>query len=126
MDAEDRGKTTALFGAAKYNESECVKLLLEFGANPNHQRYNLDTPLHVAAAHDSEMCLSILVGFGASVDAINRAGEMPKDRAKVKGHKRCFFALLKMERSLTLRAALEERDERKPVTEDDLAVAAYL
>lgn len=66
----------------------------------------------MAAANDAETCLSILVGFGASVDAINREGQMPKDRAKYKGHKRCFFALLKMERSLTLRAALEERDVR--------------
>lgn len=117
VDAEDRAKTTSLFGAAKYNETECLKILLEFGANPNHQRYNLDTALHVAAANDAEPCLSILVGFGGSVDALNREGQMPKDKAKVKGHKRCFFALMKMERSLTLRAALEERDEVKPTTE---------
>ena len=51
---------------------------------------------------------------------------MPKDRAKVKGHRRCFFALLKMERSLTLQAALEERDVKKPTTGEDVALAAYM
>ena len=77
VDAEDRAKTTPLFAACKFNEQLTAKILLEHGANPNHQRFNYDTPLHLAASENSEACLALLVGFGASVDIRNRQGKVP-------------------------------------------------
>ncbi len=126
---------TPLFSACRYNEWECVRLLLEHGANPNHQRYNQDTPLHFAAAHDAEACLATLVGFGAVIDATNRKGRTPKDSAKLRSNRRCFFALLKMERQLALQEAIHERDypdtaprsaARGPTTNRDIALATYM
>lgn len=80
----------ALRGFAK-GSTECVKLLLEAGANPNvHTKNGVETPsfasgttvcgetpLHFAAAFGDEEMVRALVEAGADVGAKNAHGEPP-------------------------------------------------
>lgn len=58
------------------NKFECVKLLLEHGANPNLGRRNtLETPLHHAIANDASCeLIEILIQHDAGVNARTKPG----------------------------------------------------
>ncbi len=60
---------------------EAVKLAVELGADVNAASATGDTALHFAAFHGFKSVVRFLVSRGASLDATNRRGETPLDRA---------------------------------------------
>lgn len=79
IDSTDPFGRSALIMAAFDPETdcgypECVKLLLEAGANPNHQMHFGNTALMIAAgAGETEVC-QVLLAHGANPNLTNEAG----------------------------------------------------
>lgn len=67
---------SVLAGLCYVNQIECVKLLLEHGANPNlGRRESLETPLHHALANDtSTELIRLLIAYEADVNAKTKPG----------------------------------------------------
>ncbi|RXN24680.1 ankyrin repeat and SOCS box 10-like isoform X1 [Labeo rohita] len=63
------GGTTALHEACEECQPDCVKLLLQYGANPNSTNEDGQMPLHVCTEHDSLECAKQLLAFGASISS---------------------------------------------------------
>ncbi|XP_058466349.1 uncharacterized protein LOC131439404 [Malaya genurostris] len=69
----------------EYTETtECVKLLLEKGADPNEYDHLGRTALHLAALFDNRKCLAILIGSGSSVLSKDFNGRIPLHYAVTK------------------------------------------
>jgi hypothetical protein len=69
---------TPLHWAAFKNETECVSLLLKFGADANARAHPSGwTPLHDAAYSNSKESIELLVNAGAQVDARANSGATP-------------------------------------------------
>lgn len=69
---------TPLHWAAFKNETECVSLLLSYGANPNARAHPSGwTPLHDAAYSNSTESVELLIDAGATVDARANSGATP-------------------------------------------------
>lgn len=69
---------TPLHWAAFKNETECVKLLLEYGADVNARAHPSGwTPLHDAAYSNSKECIGLLVEAGGRVNARANSGATP-------------------------------------------------
>jgi palmitoyltransferase len=69
--------SSVLAGLAFVNKIDCVRILLQRGADPNHGRVaSLETPLHhaIAGAPDSEDLIQLLIDHGADVNAKTQAG----------------------------------------------------
>ncbi|KAF4095653.1 ankyrin repeat and SOCS box protein 10 isoform X1 [Onychostoma macrolepis] len=62
------GGTTALHEACEECHPECVKLLLQYGANPNATNEDGQMPLHVCTELDSLECTKHLLAFGALIN----------------------------------------------------------
>ncbi|XP_047939329.1 potassium channel SKOR-like [Salvia hispanica] len=71
--------------AVARNELDFVTRLLGNGTNPNSKNYNLQTPLHLAAAEGLFQVSVVLLQNGASVFATDRWGRTPLDEARVGG-----------------------------------------
>ena len=67
-------RNTALHLAAEDDFSDCVKLLIEAGANVNARNGDDQTPLHVACLSQSIETVELLIKHGADVKAIYRDG----------------------------------------------------
>ncbi|XP_014731275.1 PREDICTED: ankyrin repeat and SOCS box protein 11 isoform X2 [Sturnus vulgaris] len=65
IDQEDPQHGTPLYMACTYQRAECVKKLLELGANVNVGK-QLDTPLHAAARKSSVEIVVLLTDYGAN------------------------------------------------------------
>ncbi|XP_058706615.1 ankyrin repeat and SOCS box protein 11 isoform X3 [Poecile atricapillus] len=65
IDQEDPQHGTPLYMACSYQRTECVKKLLELGANVNMGK-RLDTPLHMAARKSSVEIVVLLTDYGAN------------------------------------------------------------
>ncbi|NXB94774.1 ASB11 protein, partial [Vidua chalybeata] len=65
IDQEDPQHGTPLYMACTYQRTECVKKLLELGANVNVGK-RLDTPLHAAARKSSVEIVVLLTDYGAN------------------------------------------------------------
>uniref|UniRef100_A0A1I8BJ32 ANK_REP_REGION domain-containing protein n=1 Tax=Meloidogyne hapla TaxID=6305 RepID=A0A1I8BJ32_MELHA len=87
VNARDRNGDTPLFFASAYGHLECVKLLLERGADPNHQDRRIRTAAHCAAAKAQLRVLKILRQRGASLDLQNYRGDLPFHEAVQVGSK---------------------------------------
>jgi len=87
VNARDRNGDTPLFFAAAYGHLECVKLLLESGADPNHQDRRIRTAAHCAAAKAQLRVLKLLRQRGASLDLQNYRGDLPFHEAVQVGSK---------------------------------------
>uniref|UniRef100_A0A9J7Y9L0 Ankyrin repeat and SOCS box containing 10 n=1 Tax=Cyprinus carpio carpio TaxID=630221 RepID=A0A9J7Y9L0_CYPCA len=61
------GGTTALHEACEECQPDCVKLLLQYGANPNATNEDGQMPLHVCTELDSLECAKHLIAFGALI-----------------------------------------------------------
>ncbi len=80
---------TLLHTAALHNYFDMVRLLLEFGSDPNKTDDSGNTPLHVAAKskypNEGGWCVEALLQAGADVNAKNNEGLTPLDVAKKEG-----------------------------------------
>ena len=65
---------------------ECVKLLLDHGADPNLPDGNDDTALHWAAFKNRHQCVRALLQRGAWVDAADYNSDTPLSWAAMKGN----------------------------------------
>uniref|UniRef100_A0A8C4PCG6 Ankyrin repeat and SOCS box containing 11 n=1 Tax=Dromaius novaehollandiae TaxID=8790 RepID=A0A8C4PCG6_DRONO len=70
IDQEDLQHGTLLYVACIYQRTDCVKKLLELGANVNVGK-RLDTPLHAAARKSSVEVVILLTDYGASLKCRN-------------------------------------------------------
>ena len=83
---------SALYWASWRGYSELVKLLISRNANVNFtNKYNAQTPLHVAA--DGEL-VRILFAAGANLHQVGRLGQSPLDKASCDGRIEPVHALL--------------------------------
>ena len=67
LDTVDSTGRSPLSWAAQRGEDEAVRLLLEYGADPNNKDNTNMTPLHFAAQASTPKCLLLLIEHGAKV-----------------------------------------------------------
>ena len=97
---------TPLHWAAFKNETECVSLLLSYGANPNARAHPSGwTPLHDAAYSNSMESVELLVDAGAAVDARANSGATPLCFAAQEDSARSAELLLRRGADLSARCA---------------------
>ena len=65
---------------------ELIRMLLEWGADPNAAQAGGWTPLHSVAARGREEIAKLLVEHGASLTAKSEDGRTPLEMAQMKGH----------------------------------------
>jgi len=83
------GNTPLLFAASQPASNEHFQLLIsliEFGADPNVQNFNGDTPLHLASLNGNNSMVAFLIENGANVNAKNLEGSSPLHLAVSAGH----------------------------------------
>ena len=61
---------TALHWAALYGKSDCMRLLLQAGANAKVWSRERGTPLHLAAQSGNAQCIQVLLDAGADVNEV--------------------------------------------------------
>ncbi|KAG9443949.1 hypothetical protein H6P81_015289 [Aristolochia fimbriata] len=83
LDVKDAG--SLLCEAVAKGDSDFLKRLLTYGANPNSKNYDQRTPLHLAAAEGLYMVAKLLVEAGASVLSKDRWGRTPLDESRLCG-----------------------------------------
>ncbi len=70
-----------IYYAILYNEDECVRLLLEYGEDPNVvcKGWTLGSgnPLHLAAYNNMVGKMKILLKYGAKLELVGRSGDTP-------------------------------------------------
>jgi hypothetical protein len=94
--------------------SEILKLLLEFGADPNQRGINDYTPLHMAVSERNAKAIGILLAAGADRDAHTRIDdcETPLEMAKSAGLTE-IAALLERWGQTGVRPGSDHRDDSK-------------
>jgi ankyrin repeat protein len=73
----DTGSATPLMWAARRGDAQSLKLLLEYGADPNITSSCRCTALHYAVGHGNESCIRLLLEYGASPSAVDSRGNQP-------------------------------------------------
>jgi len=58
---------TPLHNCAKFNDTDYLKVLIEFGADVNYQNELKRTPLHIAVIHNNYESFVILMEYGADI-----------------------------------------------------------
>jgi ankyrin repeat protein len=88
--------------AVRYNEAECLKLLISYDCNIYLKMRNGDTALHVAAAYNSLECMILLTNFGGMelYTQKNRYDLKAIEIAKKMRNYECFEVLQKLERNV--------------------------
>lgn len=75
VDVEDGLHYTALLTAARYGKTEAVRVLLDYGADPNQENGLAQVPLLVASGPEGNLeTVKLLVERGAKPDAANATG----------------------------------------------------
>ena len=72
LDIVDSTGRSPLSWAAQRGEDEAVRLLLEYGADPNNNDNTNMTLLHYAAQANTPTCLLLLIGYGARISQQTR------------------------------------------------------
>lgn len=103
---EDFGDRTALHWAASKGHSKCVKLLLEYGADPTARMVGGWTPAHCAAETGRLNVLKVLIDQQSPVVIPDNSGDTPKRVAEIYGHTACIELLESVEDSLVQRQQL--------------------
>jgi ankyrin repeat protein len=67
VDARDDKGRTALHFASRMKSAECVRLLVEAGADPNARDKEGFTPLHMAAGYGRAECATLLLEHGETL-----------------------------------------------------------
>lgn len=96
---EDFGDRRALHWAASKGHAKCVKLLLEYGADPATRMVGGWTPAHCAAETGRSNVLKILIEHQAPVMIADNSGDTPKRVAEIYGHTACTELLESAEES---------------------------
>ncbi|OWF47807.1 Leucine-rich repeat serine/threonine-protein kinase 1 [Mizuhopecten yessoensis] len=81
----DRCHRTACFTAVSNNSIKCLRILLEYGADPNipaGEMHNLRTPLHCALIDGKREIVELLVHNGADLYAVDVLGLSPLSLAR--------------------------------------------
>jgi ankyrin repeat protein len=74
VDARDRDGASALWHAAAYGRFDCVKVLVDAGADVDVEAKLRETPLMVAARHNHEHVVCFLARFSHKLDATDAYG----------------------------------------------------
>ena len=90
IDGADEWGCTPLFNAAANGHSDCVKLLLEAGADIKAT----DSILAMAAGSGNPECVRILIDAGADVNAVDKYKYTPLHMAAFNGHGECVKLLI--------------------------------
>uniref|UniRef100_A0A8C5P847 Ankyrin repeat and SOCS box protein 11 n=1 Tax=Leptobrachium leishanense TaxID=445787 RepID=A0A8C5P847_9ANUR len=81
INKEVRNLGTPLFLACVHQRTDCVRKLLELGANVDCGKQR-DTPLHAAARQSSGEIAKMLIDYGANVKCKNADGKYPVELAE--------------------------------------------
>ena len=85
---------TPLHWASRAGSLECVKLLLDRGADVDTRNDARRTPLQLASERGKAGAIRLLAGAGAELDTQDRKGRTPLHRATYEGHAEAAEALL--------------------------------
>lgn len=96
---EDFGDRTALHWAASKGHAKCVKLLLEYGADPAARMVGGWTPAHCAAETGRFNVLKVFIEQKSPVMIPDNSGDTPKRVAEIYGHASCVELLESVEES---------------------------
>eukprot|EP00798_Chlamydomonas_sp_ICE-L_P022789 gene22789-biopygen31438 len=88
------GGRTPLHNAAREGHVECIKALLDRGAEVETQDNYGRTPLQDAAWKGNVECIKALLDRGAEVNTQDSVGSTPLHKAACNGHVECIKALL--------------------------------
>ncbi|MBE6417359.1 MAG: hypothetical protein E7033_02710 [Akkermansiaceae bacterium] len=88
------GNRTPLMLAAASGQQECLRLLLDAGAQITAAPDNFCTALHFAAEKGHTACVETLLQAGAAVNAANNNSETALHIANAYGYQECLTALL--------------------------------
>jgi len=95
IDVEDRMGNTPLMFAARHARYEVMELLIEKGANVNHQSKDGYTPLMEAVIGKNPSCVAALIQAGANVTLQSKDGFSALRLAKSLGLKQCEILIQK-------------------------------
>lgn len=91
------GDGTAVCYAAMEGQEECLRVLLQAGADPE-ARWDVSgdyaSPLHLAAMGNHVSCVRTLLRHGADIEARTREGCTPLHEAAIKSSLACLHTLL--------------------------------
>ncbi|KAG9486102.1 hypothetical protein GDO78_008923 [Eleutherodactylus coqui] len=76
IEKELQNRGTPLYLACAHQKTECVRRLLELGADVNHGKQR-DSPLHAAARRTSVEIVKLLIDYGANIKYKNMEGKYP-------------------------------------------------
>jgi ankyrin repeat protein len=93
VNAKENIETQPLHYAAYQNNPECIKLLLEAGANVNAKDDYGSTPLNIAAWIGELECVKCLLAAGADINLTNKYRHTAADVAREYGHHECLALL---------------------------------
>ena len=82
-------ETTPVYLAARYGQVECLKILIESGADVNAVDEYEYTAAHSAAMYGQLEYLKVLIENGVNVNAINRFGRTAAQVAIINGEIEC-------------------------------------
>ncbi|XP_033739221.1 leucine-rich repeat serine/threonine-protein kinase 1-like isoform X2 [Pecten maximus] len=108
INTTDRCHRTATYTAVSNNSIKCLRLLLEYGADPNipaGEMLNLRTPLHCALLDGKKEIVELLVHNGADLYALDVLGLSPLSLAR------------NIERADFIRCLERENDRREKLAE---------
>lgn len=85
---------TLIFYPIRTDSAECLKVLIDHGADINDVDNTSDRVLHYAVSHNAVNCLKVLIKAGANLNVINRSGNTPLHYAAEKDNVECLKILL--------------------------------
>lgn len=125
INSQDSWGRTALHAAAITEDSRCLGILLEAGANPNvpcGPRGQFRTPLHICAEHGNQANVEKLLDYKVDLTVRDKNGLTPLEIAEKNRHARCVELLrdavekyeqIRLERHACLREACSQGDVTK-------------
>ncbi|XP_031241940.1 inactive serine/threonine-protein kinase TEX14-like isoform X2 [Mastomys coucha] len=114
VDGENSAGQTALFLSALLGHTSAVRLLLAFGANPNHRCLDGSTPMHAGASSGRGLVLWHLLQAGGDLRLRDQQGRTPRDWAEQGDAKQSWEVLELLQWCRTHMSALVQSGELAP------------